>query len=383
MRVLLVTNDFPPAVGGIQSYLRDFATEFVAREGADSLTVFASTQDAAEAAAFDATQPYTVVRWPHRVMLPTPAMARRLASLVREHEIDTVWFGAAAPTAVLGAAAKRAGATRVVASTHGHEVGWSMLPGARQTLGAIGRSADVVTYISEYTLGRLAPAFGTQCSYIPLPSGVDSDYFRPATAEQRAAARAALGVGEAPLIVCASRLVRRKGQDQLIRALPQVQDRIPGAQLVIVGDGPERRRLTALATGVAGVTFTGKVSRDQLRDIVAAADVFAMPARTLGGGLDLEGLGIVYLEAQACGIPVVAGESGGAPETVTPDTGFVVDGRDTDALAARLSQLLADADLRARMGAAGRRHVAEAYSWQVLGDRLVDVLRGGEPAVYD
>lgn len=383
MRVLLVTNDFPPAVGGIQSYLRDFANEFVAREGADSLTVFASTQDAAEAAAFDAAQPYTVVRWPHRVMLPTPAMGRRLAMLVHEHEIDTVWFGAAAPTAVLGAAAKRAGATRVVASTHGHEVGWSMLPGARQSLGAIGRSADVVTYISEYTLGRLAPAFGTQCSYTPLPSGVDPAYFRPATSKQRAATRAALGVGEAPLIVCASRLVRRKGQDQLIRALPLVQEDIPGAQLVIVGGGPERRRLTALAKGVAGVTFTGKVPRDQLRDVVAAADVFAMPARTLGGGLDLEGLGIVYLEAQACAIPVVAGESGGAPETVTPDTGFVVDGRDTDALAARLSQLLDDAPLRARMGAAGRRHVAETYSWQVLGDRLVDVLRGTEPAVYD
>lgn len=383
MRVLLVTNDFPPAVGGIQSYLRDFANEYLAREGADSLTVFASTQDPAEAAAFDAAQTYTVVRWPRRLMLPTPAMARRLAALVREHEIDTVWFGAAAPTAVLGAAAKRAGARRVVASTHGHEVGWSMLPGARQSLGAIGRSADAVTYISEYTLDRLAPAFGSQSDYIPLPSGVDSDYFRPATAEQRAATRAALGVGEAPLIVCASRLVRRKGQDQLIRALPLVQERIAGARLVIVGGGPERRRLAALAKGTTGVTFTGKVPRDQLRDIVAAGDVFAMPARTLGGGLDLEGLGIVYLEAQACGIPVVAGESGGAPETVTPDTGFVVDGRDTTALAARLSQLLDDAELRARMGAAGRRHVAKAYSWEVLGNRLVNVLRGDVPAVYD
>ncbi|MCP1386737.1 glycosyltransferase family 4 protein [Corynebacterium sp. TA-R-1] len=374
MSVLLVTNDFPPTVGGIQSYLRDYVDEFVRRKGPQAITVFASTQDTAAAAAWDATQPYEIVRWPRAIMVPTPATARRMAELIRERGIETVWFGAAAPLALMGASAKRAGVKRVVATTHGHEVGWSMLPGARQALRTIGRNADTVTYISEYTLARIRPAFGSRPQYVALPSGVDTAYFRPASAETVRATRATLGVGEAPLIVCASRLVARKGQDQLIKALPEVRRQAPGARLVIVGDGAYRRSLERLARSTAGVRFTGAVERDALRDIVAAADAFAMPARTRGGGLDVEGLGIVYLEAQACEVPVVAGDSGGAPETVTPETGFVVDGRDARAIAARISSLLNDADLRRRMGEAGRRHVAEAYSWEVLGSRLAATL---------
>lgn len=374
MSVLLVTNDFPPTVGGIQSYLRDYVDEFVRRKGPQAITVFASTQDTAAAAAWDATQPYEIVRWPRAIMVPTPATARRMAELIRERGIETVWFGAAAPLALMGASAKRAGVKRVVATTHGHEVGWSMLPGARQALRTIGRNADTVTYISEYTLARIRPAFGSRPQYVALPSGVDTAYFRPASAETVRATRATLGVGEAPLIVCASRLVARKGQDQLIKALPDVRRQAPGARLVIVGDGAYRRSLERLARSTEGVRFTGAVERDALRDIVAAADVFAMPARTRGGGLDVEGLGIVYLEAQACEVPVVAGDSGGAPETVTPETGFVVDGRDARAIAARISSLLNDADLRRRMGEAGRRHVAEAYSWEVLGSRLAATL---------
>lgn len=379
MTVLLVTNDFPPTVGGIQSYLRDYVDEYVKREGPNAIIVFASTQDPAAAGRYDVEQPYSVVRWPRRVMLPTPATARRMAQLIKAHGVDTVWFGAAAPLAVMGGTAKRAGARRVVATTHGHEVGWSMLPGARQTLRVIGNAADTVSYISEYTLGRFGRAFGSRPRYVALPSGVDTAYFRPATAAQRARTREALGVGEAPLIVCASRLVARKGQDQLIRVLPEVRRRVPGAQLVIVGRGPYRSRLDRLARGVEGVTFTGPVERDVLRDIVAAADVFAMPARTRGGGLDVEGLGIVYLEAQACAVPVVAGDSGGAPETVTPSTGIVVGGRDTRGLTEALSGLLADAPLRAAMGSAGRAFVASEYSWEVLGDRLRDVLGGAAP----
>lgn len=368
IRTLLVTNDFPPTVGGIQSYLRDFAAELVRREGANALVVFASTQDAAAADAWDLSVPYTVVRWPHRVMLPTPSTVRELQRLVRVHGIDTVWFGAAAPLALMGRAAKRAGARRVIATTHGHEAGWAMLPLGRRILGAIGRSADTVTYISDYTLDRLRPAFGTHPQFVALPSGVDTEFYRPVAASERAAIRASLGVGSAPLVVCSSRLVARKGQDVLIRALPEVRRQAPGARLVIVGSGPYERRLKAMAG--EGVVFTGAVPRERLRDIVAAADVFAMPARTRLGGLDVEGLGIVYLEAQACGVPVIAGRSGGAPETVTAETGIVVDGRRADAAAEAISQLLIDDQRRTRLGSAGRAHVAEHFSWDVLGARL-------------
>ncbi|AOX05329.1 alpha-(1-2)-phosphatidylinositol mannosyltransferase [Corynebacterium sp. NML98-0116] len=374
MTVLLVTNDFPPTVGGIQSYLRDYVQEVVHRRGAQSIIVFASMQDKAAALAWDAEQPYTIIRWPFPVMLPTPAVRRMMQRIIREQHVDTVWFGAAAPLGVMGGAAKRAGASRVVATTHGHEVGWSMFRVGRRLLRTIGGSADVITYISEYTLGRFKEAFGPNPQFVALPSGVSTSRYAPATQQEKLETRASFRIGaESPLIVCASRLVKRKGQDRLIRVLPRVRQRVPGAQLVIVGEGPYARRLHAMAEGVDGVRFTGRVSDDDLCRIVAAADVFAMPVRTRGGGLDVEGLGIVFLEAQACEVPVVAGDSGGAPETVTDHSGVVVDKND-DALVAALVRLLRDPLLRESMGEAGRRHVQREFSWQVLGERCEKLL---------
>lgn len=374
MTVLLVTNDFPPTVGGIQSYLRDYVQEVVHRRGAQSIIVFASMQDKAAALAWDAEQPYTIIRWPFPVMLPTPAVRRMMQRIIREQHVDTVWFGAAAPLGVMGGAAKRAGASRVVATTHGHEVGWSMFRVGRRLLRTIGGSADVITYISEYTLGRFKEAFGPNPQFVALPSGVSTSRYAPATQQEKLETRASFRIGaESPLIVCASRLVKRKGQDRLIRVLPRVRQRVPGAQLVIVGEGPYARRLHAMAEGVDGVRFTGRVSDDDLCRIVAAADVFAMPVRTRGGGLDVEGLGIVFLEAQACEVPVVAGDSGGAPETVTDHSGVVVDKND-DALIAALVRLLRDPLLRESMGEAGRRHVQLEFSWQVLGERCEKLL---------
>lgn len=374
MTVLLVTNDFPPTVGGIQSYLRDYVQEVVHRRGAQSIIVFASMQDKAAALAWDAEQPYTIIRWPFPVMLPTPAVRRMMQRIIREQHVDTVWFGAAAPLGVMGGAAKRAGASRVVATTHGHEVGWSMFRVGRRLLRTIGGSADVITYISEYTLGRFKEAFGPNPQFVALPSGVSTSRYAPATQQEKLETRASFRIGaESPLIVCASRLVKRKGQDRLIRVLPRVRQRVPGAQLVIVGEGPYARRLHAMAEGADGVRFTGRVSDDDLCRIVAAADVFAMPVRTRGGGLDVEGLGIVFLEAQACEVPVVAGDSGGAPETVTDHSGVVVDKND-DALVAALVRLLRDPLLRESMGEAGRRHVQREFSWQVLGERCEKLL---------
>lgn len=380
MVTLLVTNDFPPTIGGIQSYLRDFTDEYVRLRGPESLVVFASTQDKEEASLFDASVSFPVHRLPASVMLPTPATVRRMSELIRRHQITTVWFGAAAPLAVMAPAARKAGATRIVATTHGHEVGWSMLPAARQVLRRIGNSADTVTYVSEYTVNRFARAFGQRPEFLHLPSGVDTDFFRPATEEQRKDARDRYGFGDGPLVVVASRLVARKGQDQLIKSWPAVQDAVPGARLAVVGEGHYGKKLERLVARVGvedSVTFLGRLPREEMRDVVAAADIMAMPARTRGGGLDVEGLGIVYLEAQACGVPVIAGNSGGAPETVTEETGIVVDGKSRDDIARAVTTLLRDPQRRQAMGEAGRAMVRERFSWSVLGQRLAECLQPG------
>ena len=368
-RTLLVTNDFPPTVGGIQSYLRDFLGTL----DPEQVVVFASTQDRSAAAEFDAGLPYRVIRWPRHVMLPTPTTAEAVSQIIRELDIDTVWFGAAAPLALMGAAARRAGATRIVASTHGHEVGWSMLPGARQVLRRIGDTVDTVTYISDYTLSRFRRAVGSHPEFVHLPSGVDTGVFTPADAQSRAATRERFGLGEGPVIICVSRLVPRKGQDQLIRVLPGLRATHPELSLVLVGGGGHEKHLRSLAGDDPGVVFTGRLPFPDMVDLLAASDIFAMPVRTRGRGLDVEGLGIVYLEAQACGLPVLAGDSGGAPETVNADTGIVVDGRDLSEITTALERLLADPGLRARMGRAGRAHVEKHWTWDIMGSRLQEL----------
>lgn len=364
-RVLLVTNDFPPTLGGIQSYLRDFVA---ALNPADTV-VFASTQNKHAAAKFDAAQDYRVIRWPRKIMLPTPATTREMCRIIRREKIDTVWFGAAAPLGLMAKAAREAGATHIVATTHGHEVGWAMIPGARQLLGRIGAHCDVITYISEYTLKRIRGAFGEHPDYAALPSGVDTDAFRP-LAHPGTEFR-----GENPQVVCVSRLVRRKGQDALIKVWPEVREHFPTAELSIVGDGPYAPGLKKLAQHTEGVTLTGRTSASRMRELIASADIFAMPARTRLGGIDVEGLGIVYLEAQASGVPVIAGDSGGAPETLTPDSGVVVNGRDLEELATAIITLLGDPQRRARMGRAGREHAVKVWSSQRMSEQLRRVLK--------
>lgn len=378
-RVLLVTNDFPPRRGGIQSYLGEFVGRLV-EAGSHSVTVYApqwkgaqAYDDAARAAG------YRVVRHPGTLMLPAPAVDSRMRALIAEYCIDTVWFGAAAPLALLASRARRAGATRIVASTHGHEVGWSMLPVARSVLRRIGDSADVVTFVSRYTKARFAPAFGPGAALEYLPPGVDSDRFRPDPAA-RAELRQRYRLDERPVVVCVSRLVPRKGQDTLIKALPAIRRRVDGAALVIVGGGPYLPALRKLAMDckVADhVTFTGGVPDDELPAHHALADVFAMPCRTRGAGLDVEGLGIVFLEASASGVPVIAGQSGGAPETVRHNkTGLVVDGTSVDEVADAVADLLTDRDRAAAMGAAGRQWVTANWRWDTLAIRLAGLLGG-------
>lgn len=371
-RTLIVTNDFPPRQGGIQSFVHQLAV----RQPPGSVVVYAS--DYPGAAAFDAAQPFPVVRHRTGVLVPTPAVRHRAVRLLREHGCRAVWFGAAAPLGLLAPALRAAGAERIVATTHGHEVGWAMLPAGRQALRRIGTSCDVVTYLGEYTRRRLVRALDSHTTLRRLTPGVDVDVFRPDV--DGSVIRARYGLAGRPVIVCVSRLVSRKGQDTLVEALPRVRRAVPDAALLLVGRGREHDRLIALAREcdvAEHVVLAGGVAAEQLPAYYAAGDVFAMPCRTRRAGMDVEGLGIVYLEASAVGLPVVAGDSGGAPDAVRDgETGYVVDGRDPDAVAGALVRLLRDDALRARMGAAGRAWVVHDWTWDTVAGSLTELLDG-------
>jgi phosphatidyl-myo-inositol dimannoside synthase len=369
VRTLLVSNDFPPRPGGIQAMLHGLAV----RQPEGELVVYAPAWEGAEA--FDAVQPFPVVRHPTSLMLPTPDVLRRARQVAAAEGCDRVWFGAAAP---LGLLARPLGLARAVATTHGHEAGWAVLPGARSVLRRIARDVDVVTYLGEFTRRRIAAAVGPEVRLERLPSGVDTAVFRAGAGGD--GVRRRLGLSDRPVVVCVSRLVPRKGQDVLIRALPEVRRRVPGAVLLLVGGGPDAPRLHRLAAehGVAdAVVLTGSVPWEELPAYYDAGDVFAMPCRTRHGGLEVEGLGIVFLEASATGLPVVAGRSGGSPDAVLDGrTGTVVDGRRVAEVAGAVADLLADQDRARAVGAAGRQWVEREWQWDVLAHRLRGLLAG-------
>jgi phosphatidyl-myo-inositol dimannoside synthase len=371
-RVLIVTNDFPPRAGGIQSFVHALAL----RLPPGQVVVYAPAWPGA--AGFDQQQPFPVLRHPTSLMLPVPAVRDRAVAALTEHGCDRVLFGAAAPLGLLAPALRKAGADRIVAVTHGHEAGWAALPGARALLRRIGDSADVVTYLGEYFRVRLARALSPAAAarMARLAPGVDSVAFRPGPGGR--ALRDRLGLAGRPVVVCVSRLVTRKGQDTLIRAWPAVRAAGGDPVLLLVGSGPADRRLHRLARqlGVAGsVRFTGQVPAADLPSYYGAGDVFAMPCRTRRGGLDVEGLGIVYLEASAAGLPVIAGDSGGAPDAViNGETGYVVPGRSVGTLAGRLTELLADPAAARAMGEKGLAWVDREWRWDLVAGRLEQIL---------
>ncbi len=355
----------------------------VTRQPAESITVYAPKWRGADE--FDAAQPFEVIRHPTSLMLPEPMVISRAAELVRSRGATRVLFGAAAPLGLMAPSLRKAGAEQIVALTHGHEAGWAMLPGARQALGRIGNVVDTVTYLGEYTRSRIARAMSgaAQARMRRLVPGVDDEAFHPRNAPDGQAVREAYGLGDRPVVVCVSRLMPRKGQDTLIEAMPLIRRKIPDAALLIVGGGPYRPKLEKLVADnqLDGRVFlTGTVPWSELPAHFAAGDVFAMPCRTRNRGLDVEGLGIVYLEASATGLPVVAGDSGGAPDAVLQgETGYVVRGGDPDAVARRIIELLADPERARAMGDRGRQWIEDTWRWEIISDRLSDLLAGVDP----
>jgi phosphatidylinositol alpha-1,6-mannosyltransferase len=396
-RTLIVTNDFPPRQGGIQSFVHELAV----RLDPDKLTVYAPRWEGD--AAFDAAQPFEVVRHPTSLMIGGPGVRRRAAELARSRGAEVVIFGACAPLGLITPVLRKAGVRRAIAITHGHEAGWAALPGARQLLRRIGDQTDVMTYLGEYfrlrVAGALRPAAAARMAR--LHPGVDAGAFRP-DPEGRQAVRDRYGLAGRPVVVCVSRIVARKGQDTLVRAWPSVLARVPEAALLVVGGGKHARAVTELsrrlglatwpppegtASGTAGaretagtrpaVYFSGPVPQGELLAHYAAGDVFAMPCRTRRAGLDVEGLGIVYLEASAAGLPVVGGDSGGAPDAIRDgETGYVVGGRDVRALADRLTALLLDPAHAKAMGEKGRAWVERDWNWDLTAARLRALIDG-------
>ena len=364
-RTLLVTNDYPPRVGGIQRTLEALVRCFPA----DRVAVLCP--DAEGAAAFDEAAPYEVFRQPEGFLWPVPDMRRRVHDAVRSSGAEVVLFGAVYPLALLGPSLAEAG-TPYLAAAHGFEYWLSIAPGTHALVRrATSRASRVPVMCSRFIARVVRTAVPQGVPVSVMYPGADLEVFRPDLPFSDLTELH--GVADRPLIVCVSRLVARKGQDVLIRAMPEIRRAVPDASLLIVGGGPDRDRLERLAADApdGSVAFAGQVSEGDLPRYYRAGNVFAMPCRSRLGGLEVEGWGNVFVEAAACARPVVVGDSGGARESLVPgETGLLVNGADVPEVAHAVGSLLADPERADAMGRAGRERVERAFGWSRAAEQL-------------
>jgi phosphatidylinositol alpha-1,6-mannosyltransferase len=309
-----------------------------------------------------------VIRDRSKILLPTPRVAFHLKKIIRKEGITTTAFWAAAPLGLLSAGMKRAGVVRTVALTHGHEVWWAKVFPFNLLLRRIGSTVDVLTFLGEFTRSAISKGLTAkaQASMVKIAPGIDVDHFIPTDAT---VLRNSLELSDKKVIVSVGRLVHRKGQDHLIEAMPEILKSIPQAHLLLVGEGPYREHLQTLVKKhnlEASVTFIGRIQYKDLPTYICVGDIFAMPSRSRLMGLEVEGLGIVYLEASSCGLPVLAGDSGGAPDAlVQNETGLVVNGTDDQQIATAAIKLLTDIELSKKMGLAGRQWIIDNWRWEI------------------
>lgn len=376
-KILFVTNDFGPRAGGIETLL----IGFIEHLPKNRVVVYTSSQG--DTSDYDAQWMKNfgvrVVRDKAKILLPTPRVARAVAHLAQSCGATVACFGTAAPLGILAKTLRKAGVKRIVALTMGHEVWWVKVPPFSWAIRYIGNSVDALTYLADFTRVAISQGLSKQAAdaMVKIAPGIDTAHFNTDVDSKKL--RAELSLTDKAVIVSVGRLVHRKGQDKLVAALPQILAAIPNAHLLLVGQGPHREQLESIAAkcGVTdSITFAGRVPYERLPEYIRVGDIFAMPSRDRLFGLEVEGLGIVYLEASACGLPVVVGNSGGAPDALVPNiTGILVDGTNIDEIAQACIALLADLDRAAAMGAAGKQWIHDAWSWSYWSGEFERVLQ--------
>ena len=372
---LFITNDFGPRAGGIETFVHGL----VERLPKGSVIVYTSAQ--VNSAEFDSKwlRDYgvEVIRDRSKILLPTPRVIKACKQLIESRKLTKVAFGAAAPLGVMARAMRRAGAQKIVALTHGHEVWWAKVPPFSFALRFMSRHIDAITYLGEYTKGEISKALSQAeiSKLVQIAPGIDVEHFVPTDSSKL---RAELGLADKSVIISVGRLVHRKGQDKLIAALPAIKVAVPNVHLVLVGVGPHQDYLEKLALKLNVsdcITFIGRINYAELPKYICIGDIFAMPSRSRFFGLEVEGLGIVYLEASSCGLPVVGGKSGGAPDAVLiGETGLVVDGTKPAEIAEACIELLNNPELCVLMGAAGRAWIIENWRWDIWATKYAALL---------
>ncbi len=375
--ILLLTNDFGPRAGGIETFI----IGLLERMPKGEVIVYTSKQVGSES--FDKKWldnfGVKVIRDPSKILLPTPRVIRAVRRVIKQSKVEKIWFGAAAPLAISARFLRAGNVKKIVALSHGHEVWWSKVFPFNFAMKEIARSVDVLTFLGDYTGSVIKRNFKDRAKLVKIAPGIDISHFKPeGDLSKINAVRSELKIGSEPLILSVGRLVHRKGQDKLITAMPKILAKRPDAKLLLIGQGPRKAKLDSLVAkyGIAdSVKFLGSIAYTDLPKYLNAADLFVMPSRSRLMGLEVEGLGIVYLEASACALAVIAGSSGGAPDALIDGrTGYVVDGRDIDQIANRVLSLIDNPKQAEEMGKAGRLWVESHWRWDIWSSAFNELL---------
>lgn len=376
-KILCVTNDFGPRAGGIET----FVMGLIERLPRNTVIVYTSAQG--DTKEYDQRWldqfGVRVIRDRSKILLPTPRVSRAIKRVIATEKLEIVFFGAAAPLALMAQGIRKAGVKKIVALTHGHEVWWAKLWPFNWAIRYIGARVDHLTYLGEFTRQEISRALssGARDAMVKIAPGIDTEHFAPqASAEDL---RASLGLRDKKVIVSVGRLVHRKGQDSLIAALPEILRRHPLAHILMVGEGPYRDHLEKLVKDLkleGAISFIGRIQHADLPRYISVGDIFAMPSRSRLAGLEVEGLGIVYLEASACELPVIAGISGGAPDAVLEgETGITVDGTNPAEIASAVISLLDDPLKASAMGRRGREWIQSNWRWEIWASKFGELLK--------
>ena len=378
--ILLVTNDLGPRAGGIETFILGLIDHLPGenKSGEQLVILTASAPDSEkfDRELFEKTGAI-VIRDKAKILLPSPRVNRVAAKILKEYGCTTVWFGAAMPLAWMAGLLKRRGAKNLVAITHGHEVWWAKLPIFRSIFHQATNNLNYLTYLGEFTRRAMEKRVSDRCTMVQIAPGIPITHFTPGIKNPELIKRYELA--DKKVIVCVGRLVHRKGQDRLVACMPKILESHPNAVLLLVGIGPREeylRKQVARRGLDQAVRFVGRVSYTELPEYFRLGDLFAMPSRSRLAGLEVEGLGIVYLEASASGVAVVAGASGGAPDAVIPGvTGEIVDGTNDNEISSCIIELLSHPQTLKAMGQAGNAWAQAEWSWELWGEKFSALLR--------
>jgi phosphatidylinositol alpha-1,6-mannosyltransferase len=376
-KILCITNDFGPRAGGIET----FVIGLIERAPKGSIIVYTSAQG--DTTSYDQGWlrdfGVEVIRDSSKILLPSPRVIRSVKKVIARDSIKQVFFGAAAPLGVMARGLRKRGVVNIVALTHGHEVWWAKLWPFSSAISFIGSNVDHLTYLGDFTKNEISKALPPKArsKLVKIAPGIDTDHFAPDPTS--AQLRKDLDLVDKKVIVSVGRLVHRKGQDILIQSMPAVLEKHPTAHILMVGEGPYRKDLTKMVEKLKlseAVTFIGRIQYKELPRYICTGDIFVMPSRSRLAGLEVEGLGIVYLEASSCALPVIAGRSGGAPDAVDEGvTGYSVDGTSPLEVSKAIIKLFDDPVEAKKMGQAGRNWIIDKWRWEIWSKEFNSLFR--------